>query len=341
MNNTGILLDNRYFDHQIDRPSPENPNRLRTLFPIIKERYNGSLRLIDPREATIEDIEKVHSQFYLNQIRQHAIKKDPYSYDKDTYLMDYSLATAQLAAGGCLELADHIMNGSLNQGFALVRPPGHHAEPGRGMGFCILNNIAITAQYLIDHFGLSRILIIDYDVHHGNGTQEMFYDTDKVLFISLHQKNVFPFSGSVDETGNSKGIGYNINIPVHSQFGDEEYTFLLGRLMQSVAEQYLPEIILISSGYDGHKEDSISSTLLSTQWFHTIATMIKQSAKEICNSRLLFVLEGGYNPVSLENSVLATIDSLLQDDVPRVGVMHSARAHTLIKDHPLNNFWTL
>lgn len=341
MNNTGILLDNRYFDHRIDQPSPENPGRLRGLFPTIKNRYNGSLKMICPREARIEEVEKVHSQFYLNQIRQHAITDNPFSYDKDTYLMELSLATAQLAAGGCLEVADRIMDGSIDRGFSLIRPPGHHAEPGRGMGFCILNNVAITAKYLIDYFGLSRILIIDYDIHHGNGTQETFYDTDKVLFISVHQKDIFPFSGKPKEMGSGRGMGYNINIPVHSHFGDLEYTYLLGRLLQNVAEQYMPEIILISAGYDGHEEETISTTLLTTQWFHTAATMLKQTARDLCNDRLLLVLEGGYNPASLEKSVLATIDSLLQPDVARVGVLYSERADALIKNHPMNQFWTL
>jgi len=341
MNNLGVLLDNRYFDHRIEMPSPENPTRLQSLYPSIRQKYNGSLSIVGPREAKAEDITPVHSDFYLSQIREHALKNDPFSYDRDTYLMDQSLMTAQLAAGGCLELAERIMGGSLKQGFALVRPPGHHAEPGRGMGFCILNNIAITAKYLQRRYQLQRILIIDFDIHHGNGTQEVFYDTDEVMFVSLHQKNLFPFTGEPDEIGSGSGRGYNINIPVHSQFGDEEYTYLLGKLLQNLAEQYMPEIILISAGYDGHIDDSISSTYLSTRWYHTATTMIKQCARDICDNRLLFVLEGGYNPDSLEASVLRTIDSLLEPDVSRVGILRSERAEALLKDHPLNEFWTI
>ncbi|THB74680.1 MAG: histone deacetylase [Desulfobulbaceae bacterium] len=341
MNKPAVLLDERYFDHRVDLPSPENPNRLRKLFPLVKQKYNGSLRLIEPREACIEEIERIHSAFYVRQIREHVIKNDPYSYDKDTYLMDHSLTTAQLAVGGCIELAERIINGELNQGFALIRPPGHHAEPGRGMGFCIFNNVAVTAKFLQERYGVERILIIDYDIHHGNGTQEAFYDSDEVLFISVHQNNLFPFSGTEREIGNENGRGYNINMPVHSQFGDEEYTFLIGKLLQSVAEQFMPEIILISAGFDGHADDNISGTLLSTRWFHTITTMLRQSARDICNDRILFVLEGGYNQDSLEESVLATIDSLLQPEMPRVGVLHSERADSLLKKHPLNQFWTL
>jgi len=337
----GVLFDERYFAHVVNRPTPENPERLRGLYSKVKERYNGSLELFSAREASLAEIEAVHSSFYLGQVREHAIKADPYSYDRDTYLMDASLRTAQLAAGGCLELADRIMDRTIRHGFALIRPPGHHAEPGRGMGFCILNNAAITARYLQRRYQLGRILILDFDIHHGNGTQEVFYDSEQVLFVSLHQRGLFPFSGAPEEMGVEEGLGYTINIPVFSQFGDAEYTFLLGRLLPNLVEQYLPQIILVSAGYDGHAEDSISATLLTSGWFHTVTTLIKQCARETCDGRVLFILEGGYNKQSLEESVLATIDSLLQAEVGRVGVYHSDRAAALLNSHPLKQFWTL
>jgi len=201
--------------------------------------------------------------------------------------------------------------------------------------------VALTAQYLINHYQLSRILIIDFDVHHGNGTQEAFLDTEKVLFLSIHQNNIFPFSGLASETGTEKGKGYNINIPVPSHFSDEEYVYLLGKLLQSVAEQYLPEIILVSAGYDGHEEDTISSTMLTTKGFYTLTTQLKQCAQDLCDGRLLFILEGGYNPVSLGKSIIATLDSMVHAACSRVGVLPSPRAGAILKDHPLNAFWTL
>jgi acetoin utilization deacetylase AcuC-like enzyme len=255
--------------------------------------------------------------------------------------MEHSLHIAELAAGGCLELADRLMAGEIDSGFALIRPPGHHAEPGRGMGFCIFNNVSITAQYLRRKYKLNRILIVDFDAHHGNGTQEVFFDTDEVLFLSLHQRGIFPFSGEMTEVGTGKGEGYTINIPVFPQFGDAEYTFLLGRILQSVVEQYLPQIILVSAGYDGHKDETISGTLLSTEWYGLITAMLKQYAHEACGNRLLMVLEGGYNPVSLEASVLATFESLLTPRQDKIGVFFSERANQLIKNHPLRNYWTL
>ena len=335
------MVDDRYLDHAVSRPSPENPERIRKLASIVRERYSESCLTFSPRTADLADIEAVHSPFYLQQLRDHILRPDPYSYDRDTYLMEHSFYIAELAAGGCLELTDRVMGGDVDYGFAMVRPPGHHAEPGRGMGFCVFNNISITAQYLRRKYHLNRILILDFDAHHGNGTQEVFYDTDEVLVVSVHQRGIFPFTGEMTEVGIGKGEGYTINIPVFPQFGDVEYTFLLGRILQSVVEQYLPQIILVSAGYDGHKDETISGTLLSTEWYGLITAMLKQYAHDACGDRLLMVLEGGYNPVSLEASVLATFESLLTPRQDKIGIFFSDRANQLIKDHPMRNYWTL
>ena len=255
--------------------------------------------------------------------------------------MEESFTTARLAAGGCLALCDAIVAGEIDSGYALIRPPGHHAEPGRGMGFCVLNNVGIAAQYLRNHYQFKRILAIDFDVHHGNGTQEIFYDTDEVLFVSIHQRDLFPNTGHERECGREKGEGYTVNVPLPSQFGDDEYTFLLGRLLQGIVEQYMPQIILVSAGYDGHQEDPISTTMLSTRWFGMVTTMLRQYAQECCEKRLLFILEGGYNPVSLQESVLASLDSLFAPGTTRVGVMHSERASRVLRQHPLRARWNI
>ena len=337
----GLVVDDRYLQHAISRPSPENPERLRNLSAIVRERYRHNCRMFQGRCAETADIEAVHSRFYLDQLRHHAGNGDPYSYDRDTYLMQDSFFTAELAAGGCLELADRIMDGTLDHGFAMIRPPGHHAEPGRGMGFCIFNNVSVTAQYLRRRYGLNRILVVDFDAHHGNGTQEVFYETDEVLVVSIHQRDLFPFTGKATEAGAGQGQGYTINVPVFPQFGDLEYTFLLGRILQSVMEQYLPQIVLVSAGYDGHRDETISGTLLSTEWYGLVTALLKQYAHEVCGGRLLMILEGGDNPVSLEVSVLTTLDSLLAARRDKIGIFFSERANQVLKNHPLHGCWTL
>ena len=340
-NRLGLLFDQRFLHHRTTKRSLENPERLRLLNQVVNDRYHERSTIYMPREATTEEIEAVHSRFYLEQLREHVSHPDPYSYDPDTYLMEESLHTAALAAGGCLNLADAIMGGTIDCGYALVRPPGHHAEAGRGMGFCVLNNIAIVARYLRNRYQLQRILIIDFDVHHGNGTQEIFYESPEVLFVSIHQRDLFPASGRAGETGRDFGEGYTFNVEVYSQFGDAEYTFLLGRLLQGIVEQFLPQIILVSAGYDGHRDETISGTVLSSAWYGTAAAMIRQYALEVCDGRLLFVLEGGYNPASLQDAVLVTLDRLLEPAGTRIGVPFSERAEAVLCDHPLKHRWNI
>jgi acetoin utilization deacetylase AcuC-like enzyme len=337
----GLAMDQRYFEHVIEQPSLENPGRLRNLYLSLQSPdYNGRFRMAASRPAAMEDILSVHSQFYVDQIREYALNEDPFHYDRDTYLMDATLYTACLAAGGCIALADDIYGGKINTGFAAVRPPGHHAESGRGMGFCVLNNAAVTARYLQRIYGLERILICDFDAHHGNGTQEIFYESDQVLVVSLHQRNMFPFSGRAEELGRGRGVGYNVNVPVHAQFGDPEYTFLLGRLVGALAEQFMPQIILVSAGFDGHADDAISKIQLSTGWFAKATHLLKQFARDACAGRLLFILEGGYYPVSLENCVLACLDSLADPEIEKVGIVASPRAERILADHPARTFWS-
>ncbi len=342
MNKLGLVFDNRYLHHSISKPSSENPNRIRNLYMRLQQKLTGdSFQHIQPREASNAEITTAHSPFYLDQLREHAIKDNPYSYDKDTYLMEDSLPTARLAAGGCFALTDRIMEGDINYGFGIIRPPGHHATPGRGMGFCIFNNVALTAEYLRNTYGLRRILILDFDVHHANGTQEIFYDTDEVMVCSIHQKDLFPFTGTPEELGSGIGKGYTVNIPVHAQFGDKEYTYILGRTLQGIVEQYLPQFILVSAGFDAHKDDTISGTTLSSNWYATIAHILRRHAADNCDNRLLFVLEGGYNPVSLESSIFATIDALLQKNFDRPGILPVPRADKILDNHPMRQFWTI
>ncbi len=341
----GVVCDQKYFKHQINRENLECPKRLEGIYEAIsRPPYLRYLKYYAPRMTTDEELLSVHSQFYLDQITECCTKDDPYSYDKDTYLMKESLSTAKLAAGGCIVLADAILTEEIDRGFALIRPPGHHAESGRGLGFCIINNVAITAQYLINKYKLDRILIVDFDVHHANGTQEIFYGTDKVLLLSIHQKSLFPFTGKACEFGEEKGYGYNINIPVSSQFSDVEYNYLFGKVIQNIAEQYLPQIILVSAGFDAHVNEHISQTCLTTKGYKNITDIMKCLANEFCGGRLLYVLEGGYCAETLKETVLATIHSLGEETAQMPGIAFSSRAYRLIKNELISVIkgkWTI
>lgn len=337
----GIVLDHRLFRHVPNRRSPENPERLRAIYrelesPIQRQRFER----IPARSADLEDIQAIHSRFYLDQIETYAQAADPFAYDRDTYVTPETLDCARLAAGGCIALAQAVMEGDVDGGFAVIRPPGHHAEPGRGMGFCVLNNMAITAAWLKKRYGLRRILIFDFDAHHGNGNQEAFYTTNDVLVFSIHQNDLFPLSGTASDVGEDDGRGFTVNVPVYAQYGDVEYTYLAGRILQALTEQYLPQIILVSAGFDGHVDDPISKVCLSTGWFATITHLIRTQAMTYCDGRMMMILEGGYNPAALEPSVLAVLDTLAEANPRRVGILPSNRAARLIKDHPAKQFWT-
>lgn len=332
MTDVGILVDNRFLDHKIEVPVKECPERLRNLYPLLKEKeFYDKLKVFSATPLDEDQIASVHSRLYLDQVREHAVKDNPFSYDKDTYLTADTPYVAQLVAGGCRRLADAIMEQEITRGFALVRPPGHHAEIGRGMGFCVYNNIALTAKHLLQRHGLRRILSLDYDVHHGNGTQDIFYQTDHVLTLSIHERDLFPFTGHAQETGDDEGAGHNINVPIPSHFGDKEYSYIFGNLVQDVIEQYLPQMILVSAGFDGHRDDTMSKTEISTEGFAFFAKALRAFADRHCDGRLLLILEGGYNVDALADSVLVTLDALTDPRNNPPGFMYAPRAQKVME----------
>ena len=328
----GIVASWEYLQHRIPQNVHEHPRRL---FPIYQQLNNPRLQemsqMYKGRSALEDELTAVHSQLYLNQIRQYALSSNPFAYDKDTYLMEDSFYVAGLAAGGCITLAEALMSGEIACGFALVRPPGHHADVGSGRGFCIFNNVAVVARYLTQHYGLKKIFIFDFDAHHGNGTQEIFWDDPRTLFLSIHQENLFPFaSGAASETGEDEGKGYTLNIPVSPTFGDAEYSYIVERIVQEAIRQFAPEIILVSAGFDGHVDESISGLCLSTDWFEHLARQLKVYSTEYGANRLLYVLEGGYNPTSLAASVIAGIRGMYAP-AERLEVPYSERACDLLE----------
>jgi acetoin utilization deacetylase AcuC-like enzyme len=252
----------------------------------------------------------VHHKQHISHVREVAQKGGGWL-DADTVMSADSYKTALYAAGGAIRATEAVINGEVDSAFALVRPPGHHATSQQAMGFCLFNNVAIAAKYALAKYKLERILIIDFDVHHGNGTQEIFSDNPQVLYISTHEYPFYPGTGSRDETGSGTARGTTVNIPLPAGCGDAEYRLAFEQIIVPATRRFKPQFILISAGYDAHWADGIATMQVSTTGIAQMVTIIKGLADELCNGRLVFTLEGGYNTTALAASVKATFEVLL------------------------------
>lgn len=311
MNRTGIVKDERYLDHVMDPGHPESPERLRVIYKMLEEpEMKNFLKLIPPRPATREELELVHTPAYIDQVAKTAGK--PYfRLDMDTSTCAKSYETALLAAGGLLELIKAVMEGRVQNGFALVRPPGHHAERDRAMGFCLFNNVAIGALYAIQQFSIDRVLIVDWDVHHGNGTQNTFYEDPRVLYISTHRYGYFyPGTGSAKEVGKGKGLGFTVNIPLSTRAGDAEYGIIFQKLIKPIALEYRPQLVLISAGFDTHSDDPLGGMEVTEKGFVRMTRILMDVAESTARGRLAITLEGGYDVSAQGRSVKAVLKEL-------------------------------
>lgn len=323
MKKIGIVADPVFLSHCIEKSSfahpIETPERLMPLYArFIRDLDENPLySLYQPANESLDNIKQVHSDFYLRQLQSAKSKKNPFWYCSETYITPNTLKIAVLASNAVVQLASAIHNGEIDSAYAIIRPPGHHADRSQAMGYCILNNVAIAATHLLENCGISKILILDFDAHHGNGTQRIFYDSNKVLFVSIHESNLFPKrSGQICETGIENGLGYTVNLPVYSSFGDLEYMYILSKIVEPIVTQYQPEFIIVSAGYDGHERDSISNLQLTTDWFDYASRVLKNWASRFSDNRLLFVLEGGYNPDVLDAAITGTLRILAESGVP-------------------------
>ncbi len=300
---TGIVKDWRYLDHEMGPYHVENPARLQTIYEMIEaDPALAQLRIIKPREATEEEIELVHTKSYINQL-QETKGKPRVILDPDTSTCALSYDTAKLAIGGVLEAAKLIMEKEVENAIALVRPPGHHAEASRAMGFCLFNNVAVAARWLRKEFGLERILIIDWDLHHGNGTQHAFYREKEVLYFSTHQYPYYPGTGYWDEVGAGEGEGYTFNVPLSPGKGNEDYYFIFQEILTPLALRFKPEFILVSAGLDIHQDDPLGGMMVTAEGLAGLTAQVINLAKVTAQGRLLLVLEGGYSLVGLKNSL--------------------------------------
>jgi acetoin utilization deacetylase AcuC-like enzyme len=291
---------------------PESPDRLRAIMQQLEQ--SGTLTKVTriaPRRAEDEWITQVHTPSYVASLNQHVPLSGRVSLDPDTSMSPGSLNAAYLAAGGALAGVDAIMAGQVDHVFCAVRPPGHHAEAGRAMGFCLFNNVAIAARYVQRKYGLSRVLIVDWDVHHGNGTQHSFEDDPSVLFFSTHQYPHYPGTGREDERGQGAGEGFTINVPMEAGGDDEAYHAIFLKALVPAADVFKPEFVIISAGFDAHKDDPLASMGLSEAGYADLTGIVAGIAKRHAKSRILSSLEGGYNLAALAASVDAHINALL------------------------------
>ena len=272
---------------------------------------------IAPVPATTEQVLRVHTPEHLNLVRGVSMRGGGLLDQGDTYATAETFDAALLAAGSTCALVDHIMTGKADNGFALIRPPGHHAEASRAGGFCIFNNIGIAARQAQAQHGLQRVAIVDYDVHHGNGTQDIFYDDPSVHFTSTHlfTQYFYPGTGAWDETGSGPGKGYTLNVPMPPNVGDVGYQRAFQDLIIPALERFQPEIVLVSIGFDAHWLDPLAMASLSLTGYATLTQMLIDTAERLCRGRIGFVLEGGYHLDVLTNGSINVFYTLLGEAI--------------------------
>jgi len=306
----GFVYDPIYFEHDTGQ-HPENAKRLEAIISHLEMTgLKRQLTLIKPRAASMEELLPVHDEYYISHIQDVAQKGGGWL-DADTVMSSNSYEAALYAAGGVIRATEAVMNEEVDSAFALVRPPGHHAIYERAMGFCLFNNLAIATKCALANYKLERILIVDFDVHHGNGTQAAFYDNPHVLYISTHEYPFYPGTGSIEEAGSEAAEGTTINIPLPAGSGDAEYLEVFEQIIVPAAIRFKPQLILVSAGYDAHWADELALMQVSVTGFAQMVKIIKGLGDELCDGRLVFSLEGGYNLEALATSVKATFDMLL------------------------------
>lgn len=310
---TAYVYHPLYLAHR-SRSHPECPERLERVIETLEhERIFERLTALEPTLATEAEIELVHSSAHRLRVQQVAAQGGGHL-DLDTYVNERSYEAALLAAGGVNTAVRAVLGGTVDNAFCLVRPPGHHATPDRGMGFCLFNNVAVAARVAQKKDGLERVMIVDFDVHHGNGTQDVFFQDPSVLYFSTHQYPHYPGTGHWREVGRHGGDGTTFNVPLPPGVGDTGYTAVFRSLLWPAAQRFRPQLILVSAGFDAHWSDPLAAMLLSLTGYADLVRELCNIARALCEGRIVFALEGGYHLDVLAYSVLNTFYALLDDD---------------------------
>lgn len=300
MARTAIVFTPKYYAHNTGPGHPETPRRLKV---ILKELARLDMvssaekcKLVSPHLASLKDLELAHTREHINLVKRVCQHGGGLLDLGDTVVSSESYEVSRYAVGGVLDAVNLVLRKKFSNAFALVRPPGHHAGPYYAAGFCLFNNVAIAAVHLLRRYGLERVSIIDIDAHHGNGTQEIFYNTKKVLYVSLHEDPLdFPGTGFVDEVGEGEGLGYNVNVPFPFRVGNKAFLKAIDEIVIPIIQQYAPQFVLVSAGYDGHFRDPVAKLCLSAATYASFFEKILDLASTLCEDRLVAVLEGGYN----------------------------------------------
>lgn len=354
MSTTAVIFSPAYYRHCPGRGHPESARRLRAIVRELKKsklQGVGNWQFAEPEKARLKDVELVHGVEYIEFV-ENLCKSGGGILDAegDTVVSPESFDVALHAIGGTLKAVNLVMKGEFQNAFAMVRPPGHHAGKYSARGFCIFNNIAIAAKYLLKEFKLKRILILDIDTHHGNGTQQIFYETNKVLYISLHEDpREFPKKGFIDEIGKGEGLGCNVNVPLPFRTGDWIYLKAINEIVEPIIKQYKPQFILVSAGLDGHYADPVGSLSLSALCYEEVYETIFNAASEMCEGKLALVLEGGYSLRFIGKLAVTAVAKMsgaiysIEDKVPTTKTHVKEQGEKVIKQvkHVQKSFWNI
>ena len=311
---TAYFSDKRYIEHDFPR-HPEHAGRIEAVWKQLNQFIQSKMLLSVPATpASDEQILAIHSLNHLNRLVNVSMQDRRVRLDQDTYALPVSLEIARLSAGAIINAVDAVFTGQAGNAIAIVRPPGHHATPSHAMGFCLLNNVSIGARHALNQHNLDRVLILDYDVHHGNGTQDAFYADASVLFTSIHQSPFYPGTGELTETGAGEGRGFNLNVPVAAGHGDASYRMIFENLIVPAAERFAPDLILISAGFDAHWVDPLAGMRLSLNGYDWLARQCILLAEQLCDGKIIFVMEGGYDLDALAHGWRNIASALLNID---------------------------
>jgi acetoin utilization deacetylase AcuC-like enzyme len=313
MQKTGFITSLEYKKHQTGLGHPERASRIDAVIKAVEaENIEDRIERIEPRRATKDDLLRVHSAAYITTAEADVASGARQLSTGDTAISEASYDTALLSSGGILNAVDAVIAGKIRNAFCAVRPPGHHATPTRGMGFCLFSNIAIAARYSQKKHGIGKVLIADWDVHHGNGTQDVFYEDGSVLFFDTHQHPLYPGTGMADETGSGKGLGCIINNPFPAGSGRAEILGAFQNKLVKAAEKFKPELIFISAGFDSRIGDPLGGFKLTDDDFAELTRVMKNLAKEHTQNRLISVMEGGYSLEGLGKAAATHLRALTE-----------------------------